>query len=90
MMIDFNKEQDDAVETGQNPEVYTVEADTVADTGAEADKKEEKPSVLRELLSWVFTFIIAIGLTMLVKNFLIIIRKISFLSMLSLIRHILH
>ena len=72
MMIDFNKEQDDAVETGQNPEVYTVEADTVADTGAEADKKEEKPSVLRELLSWVFTFIIAIGLTMLVKNFLII------------------
>ena len=48
MMIDFNKEQDDAVETGQNPEVYTVEADTVADTGEEADKKEEKPSVLSQ------------------------------------------
>ena len=64
-VVDFNKEE--------NETKTEVTEELREENGTEKKEKKEEPhSALRELLSWVLTFALAIGAAFLIKNYLII------------------
>ena len=65
MLIDFNKNREET-ELSDNMEEQEVLENDVAQTG------EEKPSAIREIISWLIYFAVAIIAAMLIKNYLII------------------
>lgn len=65
MLIDFNKNREET-ELSDNMEEQEVLENDVAQTG------EEKPSAIREIISWLLYFAVAIIAAMLIKNYLII------------------
>lgn len=65
MLTDFNKDEEET-EWSDNMAEQEVEESEVTEAG------EEKPSALREIISWVLYFAVAIIAALLIKNYLII------------------
>ena len=65
MLTDFNKDEEET-EWSDNMAEQEVQESEVTEAG------EEKPSALREIISWVLYFAVAIIAALLIKNYLII------------------
>lgn len=65
MLIDFNKDGEETELSENKEEQEVLESD-----GVKAE--EEKPSAIREIISWVLYFAVAIVAAILIKNYLII------------------
>ena len=49
-----------------------IQENVLEDTENQEEHKEGKPSPVKEVLSWILTFVVAIGLAMVLKNYVII------------------